>query len=57
MTSGGNTYALVKAPAGQGVKIHSVSETGVLTYSFVNEGENYVIVMVNRSVGINFSKK
>ena len=57
VSSGGNTYALVKAPVGQGVKVHSVSEAGVLTYSYINGGSNYVIVVVNRSLGINFSKK
>lgn len=57
VTNGGSTYALVKAPAGQGVTIHSVSENGVLSYSYTSSGNNYQIVVVNRSLGINFSKR
>lgn len=57
VTSGGSTYALVKAPAGQGVTVHSVSENGVLSYSYTSSGNNYQIIVVNRSLGINFSKR
>lgn len=56
-TSNGSTYALIKAPVGQGVKVNSVSENGTISYSYTSSGSNYVIVSINRSVGINFSKK
>ena len=55
-SSGGSTYALIKAPTGQGVSVHSVSESGRISYSFTSSGSNYVIVSINRTVSVSFSK-
>lgn len=55
-SSGGSTYALIKAPTGQGVSVHSVSESGKISYSFTSSGSNYVIVSINRTVSVSFSK-
>lgn len=55
-SSNGSTYALIKAPAGQGVRVNSVSESGRITYSYTSSGSNYVIVSINRTVSVSYSK-
>lgn len=56
-SSNGSTYALIKAPTGQGVKVSSVTEGGKITYSYTSSGSNYVIVSINRDISVSFVKK